>query len=111
MRYTPEQYERICAMANVFDFEIMPNEAGVIGWLVVEDFDCKKKMSVLLLYCKPEYRGHSFIPMLRRLEEIAEQEGVCEIIMGSSISGYKEEKINKILSRFGYCLSGYKKRL
>lgn len=109
MHYTEEQFERVCAMASVFDFEIMPNEEGVIGWAVVLDFDCKKKLSVLLLYCKPEYRGLSFIPMLRRLEEIAKQEGVDEIIIGSSISGYKCDKFNKVLSRFGYSLSGYKK--
>lgn len=111
MHYTPEQYEHACAMASVFDFEVMPNEGGVIGWIVAQDFDCKKKMSVLLLYCKPEYRGRSFIPMLRRLEEIAKQEGVDEIIIGSSISGYKGDKFNKVLSRFGYHLSGYKKEM
>lgn len=111
MHYTPEQFEYVCSMASVFDFEIMPDESGVIGWASVQDFDCKKKMSVLLLYCKPEYRGRSFIPMLRRLEEIAKQEGVDEIIIGSSISGYKGDKFNKVLSRFGYHLSGYKKRI
>ena len=111
MHYTAEQYERVCAMASVFDFEFLPNDEGVIGWITVQDFDSKKKMSVLLLYCKPEYRGRSFIPMLRRLEEIAKQEGVDEIIIGSSISGYKGDKFNKVLSRFGYHLSGYKKGL
>lgn len=111
MHYTPEQYERVCAMANTFDFEIMPNETGVIGWLVVEDFDCKKKMSVLLLYCKPEYRGRSFIPMLHHLEEIAKQEGVDEIIIGSSISGYKGDKFNSALSKFGYSAATYIKRI
>ena len=111
MHYSPEQFEHACAMASVFDFEVMPGDTGVIGWLTAQDFDCKKKLSVLLLYCRPEYRGRSFIPMLRRLEEIAKQEGAEEIIIGSSISGYKGDKFNKVLSRFGYYLSGYKKGL
>jgi hypothetical protein len=98
-------------MAGVFDFEVMSDDSGVIGWITTQDFDCKKKLSVLLLYCRPEYRGRSFIPMLRRLEEIAKQEGAEEIIIGSSISGYKGDKFNKVLSRFGYYLSGYKKGL
>lgn len=111
MHYSPEQLEHACGMASVFDFEVMPNETGVIGWMCVKDFDCKKKLSVLLLYCRPEYRGKSFIPMLRRLEQIAKEEGAEEIIIGSSISGYKNEKFNNALSRLGYCSSGYKKRI
>lgn len=111
MHYTPEQYEYVCDRAKYFDFEVMPNESGVIGWITSRDFDCKKKLSVLLLYCKPEYRGRSFIPMLRRLEEIAKQEGVEEIIIGSSISGYKEDKYNKMLDRLGYTPVSYNKRI
>lgn len=111
MHYSPEQYEYVCDRAKYFEFEVMPGDTGVIGWITSKDFDCKKKLSVLLLYCRPEYRGRSFIPMLKRLEEIAKQEGAEEIIIGSSISGYKEDKYNKILGALGYAPISHAKRI
>ena len=66
---------------------------------------------VVLLYCKPEYRGRYLRYMFRRIEEIAKQEGAVKIFIGDSDSGYKEEKFNRVLSYFGYRVSGHVKEV
>lgn len=106
-----EEFEYICNICNVAEFEILPGDAGVIGYICHKDFDCKKKLSVLLLYCKPECRGKYLRHMMRRIEEIAVQEGADKISIGSSISGYKEGKFNRMLKYFGYKNNGYIKEI
>lgn len=111
MHWTDEQKEYILSLAPNVDWEVWKDGIGCIGWMTVRDFDCKKKCNVLLLYCKPEYRGREFIPMVRRLEQIAKAEGAEQIIIGESISGHKESKFNAVFSRLGYNNSGFKKDL
>ena len=111
MHYTDEQKKYVCKLASVIDFEIIDNDIGVIGWATMRDFDCKIKTNVLILYCKPEYRGNKFIPMLRRLENIARSEGAEKIIIGNSISGYKSKIFDLIIKRNGYSNNGYLKGL
>lgn len=111
MHFNEEDMQYVCDICKIADFEVLPDEAGVIGYLIHKDFDCKKKMSVVLLYCKPEYRGKYLRYMMRRVEEIAKQEGVKKISIGSSISGYKEERFNRMLKYFGYEHDGYRKEI
>ena len=111
MHFSAEQEEYVCNLASVCDFYIMPDDSGVVGYIIAQDFDCKKKMNVLLFYCRPESRGRAFIPMLRHCELVARAEGVEKIIIGCSTSGYKEEKFNRILERFGYSNCAYGKRI
>lgn len=111
MHFDDEQYAYIVQLGMVLEFEVLPNDSGVIGYIVMKDFDCKKKMSVVLLYCRPEKRGRYLRYMFRRIEEIAKQEGASKIAIGSSISGYKEEKFNRMLSRFGYRSNGFIKEI
>lgn len=101
----------IATICKYTEFDILPNDAGVIGYLIHKDFDCKKKMSVVLLYCKPEYRGKYLRYMMRRIEEIAKQEGANKISIGSSISGYKQEKFGRMLEYFCYRNNGYIKEI
>ena len=109
--YKPEHYEHIKKICSVLDYEELPEDAGVFAWVIAEDLDCKKRMNVIILYCKPEYRGRYLRYMFRRIEEIARQEGCVDITIGRSVSGYKEDKYIKILSYFGYAPSGYNKRM
>lgn len=111
MHFSDSQKEYVVSMAKNFDYEIWKDGIGCIGWLTMLDFDCKKKCNVLLLYCKPEYRGREFIPMVRRLEQIAKAEGAEQIVIGESVSGYKGNKFNAMFSRLGYNTLGYKKDL
>jgi hypothetical protein len=111
MHWTDIQKEYVCKMCEGVEWEIWKDNIGVIGWLTVIDFDCKLKTNVLLLYCKPEYRGLEFLPMIKRLEEIAKSEGAEKIIIGESMSEYKEKKFNSLFSRLGYNNSGFIKDL
>lgn len=111
MHFNEEDLQYVCDICKIAEFDLLPGEAGVIGYIIHKDFDCKKKMSVVLLYCKPEYRGKYLRYMMRRVEEIAKQEGVKKISIGSSISGYKEERFNRMLEYFGYEHDGYRKEI
>ena len=109
--YKPENYEHVRNLCMLLDYEELPEDSGIMGWLIAEDFDCKKRMNVIILYCKPEKRGLYLCYMFRRIEEIARQEGCIDIIIGKSVSGYKEEKYTKMLEYFGYAPNGYSKRI
>lgn len=109
--YEPKNYEHVKKFCSLLDYEELPEDSGIIGWLIAEDFDCKKRMNVVILYCRPEKRGRYLRYMFRRVEDIAKQEGCVDIIIGRSVSGYKEEKYIKALSYFGYAPNGYNKRI
>lgn len=111
MHYTPEEIDWVVKIGQFIEGEILPDDAGVIGYIIIKDFDCKKKLSVVLLYCRPEYRGKYLRYMMRRIEEIAKQEEAVKISIGSSISGYKEEKFSRMLEYFGYKNNGYIKEI
>lgn len=111
MHYSPEEIDWIVQTGQFIDGEVLPDDAGVIGYIVVKDFDCKKKLSVVLFYCRPEYRGKYLHYMFRRIEEIAKQEGAVKVYIGDSFSGYKEEKFNHVLEHFGYKMSGHVKEV
>ena len=107
MHYSAEEFEYIVQLGSVLEYEILPDDVGFIGYVIIKDFDCKKKMNVVILYCKQEYRGRYLRYMMRRIEEIAKQEGVARVLIGDSTSGYKQEKFNNMLEYFGYRHSAY----
>lgn len=107
MHYLPEDFEYVVRLGSVLEVDLLPDDAGLIGYVVVKDFDCKKKMNVVLLYCRPEKRGLYLRYMMRRIEEIAKQEGVVRVLIGDSTSGYKQDKFNNMLRYFGYKHSAY----
>lgn len=87
-------------------------DKGVMMWATLRDIDNIVKTNVLLFYVKPEYRGSRlFLTMVKKLEKIAIKEEAKAIVIGSSVSGYKEEKFNKIFEKFGYLPNGFIKRL
>lgn len=102
MHFNEGDKEYVTRLACGLDAEILPEDSGVIGYYVYKDFDCKKKLNVVILYCRPEKRGQYIRYMFRRIEEIAKQEGASDIIIGASDSGYKEARFNKVVQSFGY---------
>lgn len=106
-----EQVSYIYSISGICDYEELPEGSGFILYMIAKDFDCKKRMSVLVLYCRPEKRGLYLRYIFRRLEEIARAEGVVEVAIGHSISGYKEDKFERMLTRMGYEPSIYSKRV
>jgi hypothetical protein len=99
------QFARVCQIKEYGD-------KGVMMWAVVRDIDNLLKMQPVLFYIRPQYRGSTlFLTMIKNLENISIKEKAKAIIIGPSISGYKDEKFNKIFSRFGYEQCGFIKRL
>lgn len=99
------QYARFCSIKEYED-------KGIMMWATVRDIDNVVKTNSLLFYVKPEYRGSKiFLTMIKNLEKIAVKEGAKAVIIGNSVSGYKEEKFNKIFAKFGYLPNGFIKRL
>lgn len=111
MHFTPEQfaYAKLFSMqCSVKDFD----DRGVMMWATVKDIDSVMRTQVLLFYIRPEYRGSNlFLTMIKNLETISMKEGSKEIIIGGSIAGYKEEKFNKIFTKFGYTQAGFIKKV
>ena len=111
MHYSKEDIDYAVAMGQFMDVWLLPNDEGIIAYSIMKDFDCKKKLVVILFYCKPECRGRHLFTMFHKLEEIAKQEGISKIVIGDSDSGYKEEKFNRMLEYFGYRHSGHCKEI
>lgn len=87
-------------------------DKGAMMWATIRDIDNVVRTNSLLFYVKPEYRGTTlFLTMIKNLEKIALKEGAQAVIIGSSVSGYKEDKFNKIFAKFGYLPNGFIKRL
>lgn len=108
---SPEDFEYVVKLGEILEVELLPDDAGIIGYVIVKDFDCKKKMNVVLLYCRPEKRGLYLRYIMRRIEEIAKQENVVRVLIGDSTSGYKQNKFNSMLEYFGYRHSAYCKEI
>lgn len=88
------------------------DDKGVMMWSTIRDIDNVIKTYVLLFYVRPEYRGGKlFLTMIKNLETIANIESAKEIIIGKSVSGFKEEKFNKIFTKFGYTHAGFIKKV
>lgn len=111
MHFTPDQFDYAKSFAmqcSVKEYD----ERGVMMWATVKDIDSVMRTQVILFYVKPEYRGSNlFLTMIKNLETITMKEGSKEIIIGGSISGYKEEKFNKIFTKFGYTQTGFIKKV
>ena len=111
MHFDEAGIERAVSLGKLLEVDLLPEGAGGIGYHIYEDFDCKKRMGVVIFYCKPEHRGKYLVYMLQRIEEIAKQERVHKITIGSSISGYKEEKFGRMLKYFGFRDNGFIKEI
>lgn len=103
-----EYAKKFALQCSIKDYD----DRGVMMWLTVKDIDSVMRTQVLLFYIKPEYRGSKlFLTMIKNLETIVVKEGSKAIIIGASISGYKEDKFNKIFTKFGYTQAGYVKKV
>ena len=111
MHFDDEALENARMYAQVCEIKEYDNK-GVMAWAMVRDVDNQIKADVLLFYIKPKYRGSKlFLTMIKNLETIVIKDGAKEIFIGGSISGYKEEKFNKIFTKFGYTQAGFIKKV
>lgn len=111
MHFSKEQMDYAKLISLQFSIKEYDNR-GVMMWATVKDIDSVKRTQALLFYIKPEYRGSNlFLTMVKNLERIAIEEESEEIIIGRSISGYKEQKFNKFFMWLGYTQAGFIKKV
>lgn len=100
--WTDEQKDILLSFATGLNITEYGNDA-VMGWNRVIDVDFLKRAALVVFYIVPEKRGGNlFCKMIKDLEQQALNDGADEVVIGNSISGYKENKFNSIFSRFGY---------
>ena len=89
----------VCPQLNITEY----GDDGVMAFNMVADVDFVPRASLVVFYIVPEKRGGKlFYKMIKDLEQQALNDGAVEVVIGNSISGYKENKFNSIFSRFGY---------
>lgn len=100
--WTDEQKDILSSFATGLKITEYGDNA-VMGWNRVIDVDFLNRAALVVFYIVPEKRGGSlFYKMIKDLEQQALNDGAVEVVIGNSISGYKENKFNSIFSRFGY---------
>lgn len=88
------------------------DEKGVVAYSIIPDFRGNMYCSELFMYIKPEYRGNVklFNEIINIIEQAAKEKGCKFITIGANI-GYRDDKLLKILSRYGYKPDTLKKEI
>lgn len=105
-------YVEKLAELGMVHYEELYNERGVVAYMIVPDFKGNMLCSELFMYIKPEYRGD--IKLFREIVNIMEQaakENSCKFITIGANIGYRDDKLLKILSHYGYKPDTVKKEI
>lgn len=97
---------------NMLKVEELSDERGVVAYMIVPDFRGNKLCSELFMYIKPEYRGDIklFNEVIKIMESAAKENGCKFVTIGANI-GYRDDKLLRILSHYGYKPDTVKKEI
>lgn len=92
--------------------EELYNERGVVAYMIVPDFKGNMLCSELFMYVKPEYRGDIklFSEIVEIMEKAAKENNCKFVTIGANI-GYRDDKLLRILSHYGYKPDTVKKEI
>ena len=96
-----------CGMLHI---EELPDDKGVVSYLFCPDFRGNMICSEMFMYVRPEYRGS--VKTFKQVIDIMEQAGKennCKYVSIGSNIGYRDDKLLKLLSHFGYKVDTVKK--
>lgn len=98
-----------CGMLRV---EELSNDSGVVAYMIIPDFRGNMLCSELFMYVKPEYRGDMrlFNEIIKIMEQAAKENGCKFVTIGANI-GYRDDKLLRILSHYGYKPDTVKKEI
>ena len=83
--------------------EELSDERGVVAYMIVPDFRGSLLCSELFMYIKPEYRGDiGLLSEIIKIMEEAAKENNCKFVTIGANIGYRDDKLLKILSHYGY---------
>ena len=88
---------------NLLRYYELPNREGVVAYMVGDNFLGADCVMELFMYIKPHARGNVrlFKKLINHLELVAKTEHCVSVKIASNIS-YRDEKVLKVLSRWGY---------
>lgn len=105
-------YVNKLAEMNMLKAEELSDERGVVAYIIIPDFKGNLLCSELFMYIKPEYRGDIglFNEIVKIMEEAAKENNCKFVTIGANI-GYRDDKLLKILSHYGYKPDTVKKEI
>ena len=97
---------------NMLKVEELSDERGVVAYMIVPDFRGNMLCSELFMYIKPEYRGDMrlFNEVIKVMEQAAKENSCKFVTIGANI-GYRDDKLLRILSHYGYKSDTVKKEI
>lgn len=100
------------AATNMLKVEELSDERGVVAYMIVPDFRGNMLCSELFMYIKPEYRGDMrlFNEVIKIMEQAAKENSCKFVTIGANI-GYRDDKLLRILSHYGYKPDTVKKEI
>lgn len=106
------EYVNKLAEMNMLKVEELSDERGVVAYMIVPDFRGNMLCSELFMYIKPEYRGDMrlFNEIIKIMEQAAKENGCKFVTIGANI-GYRDDKLLRILSHYGYKPDTVKKEI
>lgn len=108
----PIAYAKTLHDNGLLMYEELPDDAGVVAYIVVKDFCGNKQLQEVFMYIKPEHRGNprNLLKLVKIMEDAAKENSCKSIAIGSNI-GYRDDKVLSLLSRFGYKTDTVKKEI
>lgn len=97
---------------NMLKVEELSDERGVVAYMIVPDFRGNMLCSELFMYIKPEYRGDMrlFNEVIKIMEQAAKENSCKFVTIGANI-GYRDDKLLRVLSHYGYKPDTVKKEI
>lgn len=100
------------AELNMLKVEELSDERGVVAYMIVPDFRGNMLCSELFMYIKPEYRGDiRLLSEIVKIMEEAAKENNCKFVTIGANIGYRDDKLLRILSHYGYKPDTVKKEI
>lgn len=97
--------------AGAFKYQELSDERGIVAYTIAPDFKGNKICSELFMYIKPEYRNLRAFNEVIHIMEQAGKENSCKFIAIGANIGYRDDKLLRILSRYGYKPDTVKKEI
>lgn len=98
-----------CGMLH---YEELPDDKGVVSYIFCNDFRGNMVCSEMFMYVRPEHRGSvkTFKQVIDIMEQAGKENNCKYVAIGSNI-GYRDDKLLKLLSHFGYKVDTVKKEI
>lgn len=98
--------------ANLLQYTELQDDKGVVAYMICPDFRGNMICSEVFMYVRPEHRGS--VKTFKEVIDIMEQAGKnnnCKYVAIGSNIGYRDDKLLKLLSHFGYKPDTVKKEI